>query len=73
MAALDDQLVVSPSEVNREDIWPLESTEAGEVQGDTEDSQANNLGDGGRTKVSGLRSAQDNSNSRKAFHDNSSA
>lgn len=72
MAALDEQLAVSPSEVKREDIWPLDATEAGEVQGDTEESQTDNPHNGDKAKVSGLGNAEDDSSSGKIFHDVSS-
>lgn len=69
MAALDDQFATSPSEVNREDIWPLEVDGAAKVQGNTEKgSQANNSDDGDKVGPKKVASGKDDSNSGKVLH-----
>jgi hypothetical protein len=69
VAALDDQLAVSPSGVRHEDVWPLEATEAGQVQGDKEkSSEDKNSDERNRTKAPELANGQDNVSSGKVLH-----
>lgn len=64
VAALDDQFAASPTEVDREDIWPLEIPGAAKVQGDTEKgSQANGADDGDKVRPTKVASGKDGSSS----------
>lgn len=63
VAALDDQFAVSPTEVNREDIWPLEITGAAKVQDHTKKgSQANSSNDGDKVRSTKVKNGKDGSN-----------
>ncbi|KAL2280136.1 hypothetical protein FJTKL_12749 [Diaporthe vaccinii] len=64
VAALDAQFASSPTEIDREDIWPLEIPGAAKVQGDTEKgSQANSTDDGDKVRPTKVASGKNGSSS----------
>lgn len=68
VAALDDQFVTSPTEVNRENIWPVDITGAGKVEDNIKTgSQAESSGDGDRVESSRLAGGKDKSKSGKGL------
>lgn len=68
LAALDDQFATSPTEVNREEIWPVDITGAGKVEDSIKTgSQAESSGDGDRVGRSKLPGGKDISKSGKGL------
>lgn len=64
VAALDDQFAASPTEVNRDNIWPLEIPGAAKVQGNTEKgSQPNSAYDVDKVRPTRVASGKDGSSS----------